>query len=490
MAAETSEKKAVFTINTLIVMVSYSFYKAVAYNSYVTNFSLTEDAYGYISDLPFMIGASVGIVAAALMVFVLARKRKLTTFGLDYRIPLLVLAACYLVAPLFLTHVEPLIVLPCLGLIWGAVSTLITITFVEIFVFQESAMAFILQLACAYFFSAVIAAVFGQLSQVVNVLVFTVLALACIPLIAKCRANSSPYTVVYDAPRTIDATKVSDSGLWPTIKVAAAPILAYFCFELVVGLINMFAFEGSSSFSISTTAPIQGMLICSVLIVAFVFITHRVPSPAIIYNAVFPAIIAIFLILPFFGESLGKPISSVIYAAYVFTSMFSVFCYVTAARQAKADIYQVSSLVSAGVRIMLMIGIMLGYCFSHMIQAETYVHISIVAVVCVYCLGVVIVYWSYRNSRNREKTAEPEAKQAESYEEAVASRVEFLVEHYGLTNRERDVLVGLSKGNSAARIAEDLFISTSTAQGYIKSLYAKLGVNKKQQVLDLFNLEA
>lgn len=60
-------------------------------------------------------------------------------------------------------------------------------------------------------------------------------------------------------------------------------------------------------------------------------------------------------------------------------------------------------------------------------------------------------------------------------------------EEFGLTSRERDVLVGLAHGNTAASIADDLYLSTSTVQGYVKTVYAKLGVNRKQQVIDLFS---
>ncbi len=74
----------------------------------------------------------------------------------------------------------------------------------------------------------------------------------------------------------------------------------------------------------------------------------------------------------------------------------------------------------------------------------------------------------------------------ETFEEKVAAQVNELVSTCGLSPRERDVLVGLARGNTAASIAKGLHISTSTAQGYIKTLYVKLGVNRKQQVIDLF----
>ena len=47
------------------------------------------------------------------------------------------------------------------------------------------------------------------------------------------------------------------------------------------------------------------------------------------------------------------------------------------------------------------------------------------------------------------------------------------------------MLKGLAQGNTAASIAEELCLSTSTVQSYTKTLYAKLGLNKKQQVIDL-----
>lgn len=69
--------------------------------------------------------------------------------------------------------------------------------------------------------------------------------------------------------------------------------------------------------------------------------------------------------------------------------------------------------------------------------------------------------------------------------DALEIRLDELTQLYGLTNRERDVLVGLAQGNTAAAIAKDLCLSTSTVQSYTKTLYAKLGINKKQQVIDL-----
>ena len=42
-----------------------------------------------------------------------------------------------------------------------------------------------------------------------------------------------------------------------------------------------------------------------------------------------------------------------------------------------------------------------------------------------------------------------------------------------------------SQGNSLRKVAETMFISTSTAQSHVKSVYRKLGIHSKQELIDL-----
>ena len=226
------------------------------------------------------------------------------------------------------------------------------------------------------------------------------------------------------------------------------------------------------------------MAICAVLVALFVFATNRAPNQRVVYLAVFPGVITVFLILPFFSDMLSRPISTVIYSAYVFTSMLSAYCYIVARRNAHSGVYGMAALSAIIVRVCLIVGLLLGWHFGSLSEGETFMHLSIVCVVCVYVLGMVVLLWSYRSAR--EKRVEV-VLLPETFEESVAARADELTKEFGLTSRERDVLVGLAHGNTAASIARDLFLSTSTVQGYIKALYVKLGVNRKQQVIDLLS---
>ena len=60
-----------------------------------------------------------------------------------------------------------------------------------------------------------------------------------------------------------------------------------------------------------------------------------------------------------------------------------------------------------------------------------------------------------------------------------------LAQEHGLTKRETELLKLLSQGRDAAHIEKTLFLSRNTVKSYSKSLYAKLGVHSKQELIDL-----
>jgi DNA-binding CsgD family transcriptional regulator len=69
----------------------------------------------------------------------------------------------------------------------------------------------------------------------------------------------------------------------------------------------------------------------------------------------------------------------------------------------------------------------------------------------------------------------------DSSREAVCAE---LAREHGLTHREQELLFYLSQGHSLKKIADTLFISVSTAQSHVKSLYRKLGIHNRQEAID------
>lgn len=61
--------------------------------------------------------------------------------------------------------------------------------------------------------------------------------------------------------------------------------------------------------------------------------------------------------------------------------------------------------------------------------------------------------------------------------------------HFGLTNRETEVLELLSRGRTTSYIADSLGIAYNTAKGHVRNLYAKCDVHSREEVIDLVERE-
>lgn len=64
---------------------------------------------------------------------------------------------------------------------------------------------------------------------------------------------------------------------------------------------------------------------------------------------------------------------------------------------------------------------------------------------------------------------------------------ERLSASHGLTAREAEVLLMISEGNSKQAIADKLVVTLSTVQAHSKTIYRKLAVHSRQEVINLVN---
>ena len=59
----------------------------------------------------------------------------------------------------------------------------------------------------------------------------------------------------------------------------------------------------------------------------------------------------------------------------------------------------------------------------------------------------------------------------------------IIIEAYSLTTRERDVLGAIARGSSTAEIAAELFLSPHTVRDYVKTVFEKLGVSSRGELV-------
>jgi len=73
---------------------------------------------------------------------------------------------------------------------------------------------------------------------------------------------------------------------------------------------------------------------------------------------------------------------------------------------------------------------------------------------------------------------------------APAETFDVLCRAYALTPRERDVVAALVAGLDTRAVTERLFISSHTVQDHLKSIFEKIGVHSRRELLTTFNASA
>ena len=68
------------------------------------------------------------------------------------------------------------------------------------------------------------------------------------------------------------------------------------------------------------------------------------------------------------------------------------------------------------------------------------------------------------------------------YLDRISKQAALLQQHYRLSERETEVMELIARGNTVARIAEDLVVTENTIRTHSKRIYAKLAIPKKQEL--------
>lgn len=110
----------------------------------------------------------------------------------------------------------------------------------------------------------------------------------------------------------------------------------------------------------------------------------------------------------------------------------------------------------------------------------------ILSLALVYCVVIISAFLLGSYPLGIRRIFEPEEGQPAIQEYlSIDERCDELAEKAHLTERETDIMKLLCKGRTKGYIAETLFISENTVKSYTKNLYAKLGVHRKESLLDL-----
>ncbi|MEQ3362074.1 helix-turn-helix transcriptional regulator [Raoultibacter massiliensis] len=254
------------------------------------------------------------------------------------------------------------------------------------------------------------------------------------------------------------------------------------------------------------------------------------------YRIFFPFLISAFVLLPVFGEGLSGPLASALYAVYSCAIMLMMIQCAQASRDRGINPVFIYGFFGGIVYLLHDVGFVSGT-FAEQFAMMNIPPLAAVAVVALYLLGLMYFIGqggfrqilsphrsgaesielvalmprlgkaasgkerpqTHRRTRggtealpdggasaDSKKSVRGRAQQEEpAYRDRISKQAAALQRHYRLSARETEVMEFIARGNSVARIAEELVVSENTIRTHSKRIYTKLAIHKKQELLDL-----
>ena len=420
---------------------------------------------------------------------------------------LMFLGSACLIAPLYLTELTiPLVVTGAFLL--GSGSAAQFAFWQQVFASQQPEQGN-LNLMVGTGFSAVIYALLHVIPIAVSAFC---IAFVAIPLTGLCLAVASR-TIDFAQPMFEDSPRQHQRVYRNTIRLLWRGALCVGAFGFASGVARALALNDPSTSVVVNLASMAGALVSAfVLIVLWRRYTFRFETePA--FRTIFPLVVTIFLFLPFLGAAYLRVFAGIMYMFFAFASMIMVIQCAQTSRDHGINPLFIYGFFAMTVYGLQSVGFLTGY-ISTPVAGADFTHLAILALLSVWFLGLTLYFVrgqlrllsdaSVRPGASVEfialrdegqdadsrlgmsaTGAEPRSSNDRHYRDRFALQCAWVGQHFRLTAREIEVMELISRGNSVARIAEELVVSENTIRTHSKRLYVKLGVHKRQEILDL-----
>lgn len=260
-----------------------------------------------------------------------------------------------------------------------------------------------------------------------------------------------------------------------------------FALSIVYGIIDTAAAGTGSSPAESILISQFGGIAAAVIFLAY-FGLRAKPATSLLFNVVFGVLATGILFLPFLSSDYAVSLNILAAAGWKLVLLSLFYLVVVTYARSRTKLIVGISLAYALPRF----GLFVGQNVAQLLgvgSTTDFVRTTAVAFFLLYLILMVI--WMV-NSHER-KRAESQARAAdellgrfEQEQENVRKlRCGDLAAEHGLTNREGDILYLLAQGRDLTFICETLFLSKNTVKSYQKTIYSKLGVHSKQEIIDL-----
>jgi DNA-binding CsgD family transcriptional regulator/MFS family permease len=351
---------------------------------------------------------------------------------------------------------------------------------------------------------------------------FTI-ALVFIPMSGLCLLLSTR-AIDYQQPMFEDIPRQNSRAYRQIMYYQWKSTLCVGCFGFASGVARALALEDPSMALIVNFASMAGALISAlILVILWRRYTFRFDT-VLSFRTIFPLIVTLFLFLPFIGAPYLRVFAGVMYMFFAFATMIMMIQCAQVSRDYGINPLFIFGFFGTIVYSLQSVGFLAGYLSSPM-ALEGFQQLAILALVSIWFLAMTLYLVRGHLRRNAAEITErmsgiefialtPDRAMpialpktggrhndtpddthdgvrgsarngTQHYLDRTSKRLAAIARHYRLTARETEVIELIARGNSIAHIAETLIISENTVRTHSKRGYVKLGVHKRQDLLDL-----
>lgn len=270
-------------------------------------------------------------------------------------------------------------------------------------------------------------------------------------------------------------------------QVIGVPFVGLLVFAFIMGVRKFMIFD---VIYVETFGGIIGAIMVSPLF----FVRSSRPLLPLIYQVLVPLFALVLIVCNSFSEG-SVPLWFAAWLSYVFYGVVSVLalaglCGMTHAREFSATL--IYGLTVGCFSAISLLGIVCGS--TPLFQDASSGPILLVVSTCYFAFLIAVPLVSAWKRQGIEtddlKPYEAGVEQdGDAVGVSIAKRCDDMAVSHGLSPRETEILGYLGRGHGVVFIAKTLVISESTVRTHVKSIYKKLGVNSREELLGRVNAE-
>lgn len=287
----------------------------------------------------------------------------------------------------------------------------------------------------------------------------------------------------------------------PSFKRMGSTICIMVFLDASISFLNGY-FLGQSLFREAGNILIAGSIAASLCLFVLTFLLPLWQDPKRAYRILFPLLAATIALLPFAGDEQYRVLGVPLLFSYNLLSSCAMYFILAEIVTSKLNAFVIMGSLTALGRGTQALFLTVGFALGDVASRQELELFSVVSIAAVYGLAMLLVVFSRKrkqdaqtkevdhitetDQQNANNTGDVIEVLYDDEQDYFSKRAEELAREHHLTPRETEVLMHIGRGRSTTFISEEFVCSPGTVRTHTKSIFVKLDVHSRQEVIDLF----